>query len=115
MVYKLVANAVALLHLGFIVFVILGGFVVLRWRHAMWLHLPAAVWGPAIEFGGWHCPLTLLENWALRKAGEAGYDGGFLAHYLFAVIYPAGLTRGLEIAIGIFVLVVNIALYATVL
>jgi hypothetical protein len=115
MVYQLGANAVAVFHLAFIVFVVLGGLLLLRWPKLMWLHLPAAIWGALIEFAGWYCPLTSLENWLLRRAGQAGYSGGFVAHYIFAIIYPAGLTRPIEIAIGVFVLAVNTGVYVRVL
>jgi len=114
MVFKLAANALALIHLAFIVFVILGGLLLLKWPKLMWLHIPAAVWGALIEFGGWYCPLTSMENAMLRRAGESGYSGGFVAHYIFAAIYPAGLTRGLEILIGVVVLVVNVSVYVRV-
>lgn len=115
MVYKLAANAVALIHLAFIVFVIVGGVLLLRWPKLMWLHIPAAVWGALIEFAGWYCPLTSIENACLRRAGEAGYSDGFVAHYIFRLIYPAGLTRGIEIAIGLFVVAVNVSIYVRVL
>lgn len=111
MFYHLAANAVAVLHFAFIVFVVLGGFAVLKWPKLAWVHLPAAIWGALIEFAGWYCPLTDLENHLLRKAGAAGYDEGFIEHYLFAVIYPDGLTRGVEIALGIFVVAVNAGIY----
>lgn len=111
MSYQLAASATALLHLAFILFVLFGGLLVLRWPRLMWLHLPAAAWGVLIEFFGWWCPLTKWENYLLREAGRAGYDGGFVAHYIMPVIYPAGLTRGLEIAIGVFVLVLNAVVY----
>lgn len=114
MVFKLAASALALLHLGFILFVVLGGLLLLKWPRMMWLHVPAAVWGALIEFAGWYCPLTSMENAMLRRAGESGYTGGFVAHYIFRLIYPAGLTRGLEIAIGVFVLVVNLSVYVRV-
>jgi|ERR1051325_3088736 hypothetical protein len=115
MIWKLAANIVALIHLAFILFVILGGVLLLRWPKLMWLHVPAAVWGALIEFAGWYCPLTTIENLCLRRAGEAGYSGGFVAHYIFRVIYPAGLTRGIEIAIGVFVVAVNLSIYLKVL
>src|SRR5260370_42547083 len=115
MLYQLGATAVAVLHLTFIIFVVVGGLLLLRWPRLMWVHLPAAVWGVLIEFAGWYCPLTILENWLLRRAGRAGYTGGFMAHYIFAVIYPSGLTRGMEIAIGLFVLAVNVSVYVKVL
>src|SRR5438105_5502374 len=109
MVFKLAANALALIHLAFILFVVLGGLLLLRWPKLMWIHIPAAVWGALIEFAGWYCPLTSIENHLLRRAGEAGYSGGFVAHYVFRLIYPSGLTRGIEIAIGVFVLAVNVS------
>jgi uncharacterized protein YjeT (DUF2065 family) len=115
MIYKLAANALALLHLAFILFVVLGGLLLLRWPKLAWLHIPAAVWGALIEFAGWYCPLTSMENAMLRRAGETGYSGGFVAHYIFRLIYPAGLTRGMEIAIGLFVLFVNLSVYAKVI
>jgi Protein of Unknown function (DUF2784) len=114
MLYKLAASALALIHLAFILFVVFGGLLLLKWPRVMWLHLPAAVWGALIEFAGWYCPLTSMENAMLRRAGQSGYTGGFVAHYIFRVIYPAGLTRGLEIAIGVFVLVVNLSVYVRV-
>lgn len=114
MFYKLAADAIAIVHLTFIVFVALGGLLLLRWPRLVWLHVPAAVWGALIEFAGWYCPLTEYENAMLRRAGEAGYSGGFVAHYIFRLIYPSGLTRGLEIAIGVFVLVVNASVYVRV-
>ena len=105
------ATTIALLHLAFILFVILGGLLVLKWPRLMWFHLPAAVWGVLIEFFSWYCPLTKWENYFLAQAGRAGYSGGFVAHYIMPVIYPAGLTRGLEISIGVFVLVLNAIVY----
>ena len=114
MAYNLAATAIALLHLAFILFVLLGAFLVLKWPKLMWVHIPAAVWGVMIEFGGWWCPLTKWENELLRLAGKAGYDTGFVAHYIMPIIYPPGLTRGMEIAIGILVLVVNVAVYVRV-
>lgn len=106
-VYRFLADAVVVLHLGFVLFVVLGGLLVLRWRRVMWAHLPAAAWGVLIEFGGWICPLTPLEN-NLRALGrEPGYAGGFVEHYIVAILYPSGLTRGMQLAIGVFVLAVN--------
>jgi hypothetical protein len=114
MLYQSAATAIALLHLAFIVFVLLGGLLVLRWPKVAWVHLPAAVWGVLIEFFGWWCPLTKWENHFLRLAGRAGYDGGFVAHYIMPIIYPAGLTRGMEIAIGALVLIINVSVYMKV-
>lgn len=114
MVFKLAATALALIHLAFILFVVFGGLLLLKWPKLVWVHIPAAVWGALIEFAGWYCPLTSMENAMLRRAGQSGYTGGFVAHYLFALIYPAGLSRGLEIGIGLFVLVVNVSVYVRV-
>jgi Protein of Unknown function (DUF2784) len=114
MSYHLAATTIALVHLAFILFVIFGGFLVLRWPKLMWIHLPAAVWGVLIEWFNWYCPLTKWENYFLQQAGRAGYSGGFVAHYIMPVIYPAGLTRGHEIVIGVFVLVLNAGIYMRV-
>lgn len=115
MSFKLAASAIAIIHLLFIAFVILGGLLVLQWRKVAWLHVPAAVWGVLIELAGWYCPLTKYENYFLRRAGEAGYSDGFVAHHIFALIYPNGLTRGVEIVIGVLVLAVNLAVYVKIL
>ena len=114
MIWSAAANAIALIHLAFIIFVILGGVLVLRWPWVMWLHVPAAIWGALIEFAGWYCPLTSWENTFLDKAGHAGYTNGFIEHYIFALIYPDGLTRSMQIALGVFVVIVNVAVYARV-
>ena len=114
MLYQSLATFVAVIHLAFILFVVLGGFLVLRWPVLKWIHLPAAIWGAVIEVGGFVCPLTKIENGFLRRAGAAGYDEGFIAHHLFGVIYPNGLTRGMEFAIAVFVIAVNTAVYRKV-
>lgn len=110
----LAADAVLALHAAFIAFVVLGGLLVLRWPRVAWLHLPAACWGALVEFTGWTCPLTPLEQALRRAAGNSGYDGGFLAHYLLPLIYPAGLTREIGIVLGIGVVLVNALVYALV-
>ncbi|MBL8986733.1 MAG: DUF2784 domain-containing protein [Gemmatimonadetes bacterium] len=114
MIYDWLADLTLLVHLGFIGFVAAGGLLVLRWRRLAWLHLPAAIWGVAIEVGGWICPLTPLENHWRRKAGQAGYEGGFIEHYLTAAIYPEGLTRTAQWLIALGVLAINLAVYAVV-
>lgn len=114
MIYRLLADATLVFHLCFVLFVALGGFLALRWRWVAWLHLPAAIWGALIEFMGWVCPLTPLENTLRRLGGEAGYEGGFIDHYIIALIYPEGLTRTAQLAVGLSVLVVNTAIYARV-
>ncbi|MEC3768191.1 MULTISPECIES: DUF2784 domain-containing protein [Cupriavidus] len=106
------ADLVVIAHALFIVFVVAGGLLVLRWPRAAWVHLPAAVWGVLIEWGGWICPLTPLENSLRRAAGQAGYSGGFVERYLLPLIYPAGLTPAVQLWLGLVVLVVNVAIYA---
>ena len=111
MIYLWLANGVLLLHLGFIVFVVLGGLLVGRWPRLVWVHVPAALWGMSTEFFSIVCPLTPLENGLRRLAGEAGYPGGFIEHYLPAAIYPQGLTREFQFVLGGFALLVNLAIY----
>lgn len=111
MPYRILADLVAALHLLFVVFVVLGGILVLRWPRLAWLHAPAAIWGALIEFAGWICPLTPLENALRRRGGQAGYEGGFIEHYVMPILYPAGLTRGVQIALGVIVVAINAVVY----
>ncbi len=115
MIDRVLANAVLLLHAGFVAFVVTGGLGVARWPRLAWLHLPAALWGAALEMAGWICPLTPLENRLRQRAGLAGYSGGFVEHYLVPLIYPQGLTGGAQRVLGLFVVVVNVAVYAAVI
>jgi len=110
-IHRLLADAVLVLHLGFILFVVLGGFLVLRRPRLAWLHVPVFLWGAAIEFGGWICPLTPLEKWLRELGGEVAYAGGFVEHYVTALIYPVGLTRNIQLLIGAGVLAINAAIY----
>ena len=111
MIYRLLANATLLLHLGYIVFVIFGGLAVLRWPRLAWIHLPALLWGAWIEFVDWTCPLTPLENTLRHLGRESGFGGDFIDHYLVATIYPEGLTRTAQIVLGTLVLAINAAFY----
>jgi hypothetical protein len=111
MLYRLAADAVVLLHLAFIFFVVCGGFLAWRWRKAAWFHIPAAIWGALIEFAGWICPLTPLENKLRELAGGVGYQGGFIEHYLIPIIYPTRLTVGMQLTIGVFVVLLNAFAY----
>ena len=115
MLYRWSADLVLLLHFGFVAFVVLGGVLVLRWPRLRWAHLPAVAWGALIEFAGWVCPLTPLEVLLRQRGGEAGYSGDFIDHYLTATLYPAGLTRNVQIALGTAVLLGNLCLYAVLL
>ena len=115
MPYRLLADAVLLLHLGFILFVVFGALLSLKpRRRRRWLpvHLAAAAWGFLVEATGAICPLTWAELYFRRLAGQAGYERGFIDHYLLPLIYPAGLTRELQIGLGIGVLAINAMLYA---
>ena len=115
MVYRILADVVVLVHLLFVVFVVLGGFLVWRWRPLAWAHVPAAVWGAAIEYFGWICPLTPLENAFRTRAGLAGYRGGFVEHYLIPLLYPAGLTPRAQAVLGTVVVAVNLLAYGVVI
>lgn len=114
MIDRVLADGVLVVHLAFIVFVVAGGLLALRRPRVAWIHLPAALWGAVIELAGWVCPLTPLENRLRRAGGEAGYGGGFVEHYLVPLIYPGGLTRAHQVALGIGVVVVNVIVYALV-
>lgn len=111
MPHALLADLLLIVHLGFILWVALGGLAVRRRPWLAWLHLPCVVWGVGIEFLGGICPLTPLENHFRALAGQAGYEGDFIQHYLLATIYPAGLTRGVQIALGLAALAVNLLVY----
>jgi hypothetical protein len=115
MLYRAAADSVLLFHLAFIGFALLGAVLVARWHWLIVLHVPAAVWGFFIEFSGGICPLTYAENFLRVRGGESGYPEGFIEHYLVAVIYPAGLTRKVQIVLAGVVAVVNVAIYAWLL
>lgn len=112
MLDRRLADLVLVVHLAFVAFVILGGLTALRWPRLAWIHIPVALYGAAVEFLGFICPLTPLEVWLRQRGGEAGYSGGFVEHYLTAALYPAGLTRQLQFELGTIVLVINAVIYA---
>lgn len=115
MIYRALADLILALHLAFVLFVVLGGLLVLRWPRVAWLHIPAAIWGVLIEYTGWICPLTPLENSLRTRGGEAGYNGGFIEHYIQPLLYPAGLTRSTQVVLGSVVLVLNLTAYGIAL
>ena len=115
MTERVAADLIVVLHLAFILFVGLGALLSLRWKAAAWLHLPALAWGVAIELTHGVCPLTPLEQRLRVAAGETGYSGSFIQHYLLPLIYPAGLDARSQYAIGVAAIVVNLAVYAWVL
>ena len=109
--YPLLTDLILLVHMAFVVFVLFGGLLVLRWRWIAWAHLPAAAWGAIIEFTGWICPLTPLENWLREQAGQASYRSDFITHYLLPVLYPDDLTHEVQLLLGTVVLAINISVY----
>lgn len=115
MPHRLLADAIVLLHAAFVVFVVLGGLLVLRWPRLAWVHLPAAAWGAWVEFAGIVCPLTPLENWFRARGGQAAYTSDFIGHYFMPVLYPASLSRDVQWVLGGIVLVVNAAVYLVLL
>lgn len=114
MIARTAADIIVLLHVAFILFIAVGGLLVLRRPRLAWVHVPAVVWGALIEFTGRICPLTPLENRLRLAAGDSTYGGGFIDRYITPIVYPSGLTRGMQIALGIAVVLLNCVVYATV-
>jgi hypothetical protein len=110
----LLADLVVVLHLAFVVFVVAGGLLVLRWPHVIWIHVPAAVWGAVTEALALGCPLTPLENWLRAAGGQPGYEGGFVARYVVPILYPGELTRTHQAVLAVAVVVVNAVIYTVV-
>lgn len=115
MLYSFLSAATVIFHALFVLFVVFGGFLVVRWRRLAWLHVPTAIWGVVIELAGWVCPLTPLENYFRARAGEGAYRGGFVEHYVIPVLYPGDLTQRTQVLLATFVIVVNAVAYALVL
>jgi hypothetical protein len=111
MSYWIAAHLVIVLHFGFVFFVVLGGFMAWRWRWVLFLHIPAALWGALIEYQGWVCPLTPLEQRLRKEAGQAGYSGGFIEQYLLPVLYPSSLSREMQVTLATLVIVINMVAY----
>jgi hypothetical protein len=111
MLFRLAADAVIVVHAAFIAFVVLGGLLAARWPRLIWAHIPAAVWGAFIEFAGWICPLTPLENALRRRGGLTRYEGDFVEQYLLPILYPEHLSRDVQFVLGTLVIVVNLAAY----
>ena len=111
----LLADLVVAVHFTFVIFVVLGGLLVLRWPRLAYVHLPAAAWGVLIELTGWVCPLTPLEQSLRLKAGEQGYSGSFIEHYVLPLMYPSALTRTIQVGIGVILMAVNLCIYGYLL
>lgn len=114
LLYGLAADLVMLTHLSFVIFVCLGALLVLRWRWVAWIHVPTALYGATIELVGWICPLTPLENDLRRAAGQAGFDGGFIEHYVGRLLYPERWDQ-MRVLLGVIVLMLNALLYAWII
>ena len=111
MSFRFLANIIVLFHFVFILFAVLGGILCIwRWK-MIWLHIPVVLWAALIEFRGWICPLTPLENWLRVRGEEAGYLDGFIEHYVMPVVYPVGLTREVQVALGALVIAINSLIY----
>lgn len=113
MTARALADAIVVLHALFVVFAFAGGVLVLWWPRIAVLHLPAAIWAAWVELSGTICPLTPLENEWRRVAGSAGYEGGFIEHYVVPALYPSGLTPRVQLALGLILIAVNVAIYAS--
>jgi len=111
LIYHVAANLLVMIHLVFIVFVIAGAFTVLKWPWVILLHIPAVIWGVIVELKGWVCVLTPWENNLRRLAGQEGYSGGFIEHYIISLIYPAELTRDAQLVMGLIVITINLCVY----
>jgi hypothetical protein len=111
MAYRAAADAILVTHLAFVLFALFGALLVLRWPRLAWLHIPAVVWAAFIEFSGTICPLTPLEVALRQRAGQAGYGGGFIDHYVVSLLYPEGLTRAAQTVLGAMVVALSAAIY----
>ena len=114
MLYSALADFVVLAHVAFILFAVLGGFLVLKWRWVAWLHIPAAVWAVVVQVSNWYCPLTPLEIRLRELGGAMSYHTSFVEHYVLPVLYPAALTKQEEVTLGIVVLAINVGVYVFV-
>ena len=114
MIYSILADIVVVVHFLFILFVLSGGLFITWRKWIIFIHLPAVIWACLIEFKSWICPLTPLEKWLRESAGANGYQEGFIEHYLMPVIYPSGLTEGIQVVLGVTVIVINLCIYSVV-
>jgi uncharacterized protein DUF2784 len=113
--YQLLADLVVLVHVAFVLFAVIGGLLAARWPRLVWIHLPAVIWAAIVEFFGWVCPLTPLENWLRQRGGERGYGSDFIARYILPTLYPEELTREVQISLGALVILINLTVYTWIL
>lgn len=111
MSYRIAADLLVVLHFAFIVFVVLGGLLAFKWRRMVFLHLSAVIWAVLLELNSWTCPLTPWEQQLRQMAGESGYAGSFIAHYLMPVLYPAGLDEPTQHMLAVAVILINLLVY----
>ena len=109
--FRAAADLVVAAHVAFVVFVVLGAMLVVRWPQLVWVHVPAVAWGVFIELQGWICPLTPLENYLRQRGGSSAYQGEFIEHYILPLLYPAQLTSHRQIWLGSAVVIINILFY----
>jgi Protein of Unknown function (DUF2784) len=114
MTFRILADTTVAVHLAFVLFVVCGGLIVVKWPRAAWVHIPAAAWAAWVEFAGWVCPLTPLENWLREQGGDTTYTSSFIEHYLLPILYPESLSRELQWALGGMVLLINAVVYLVV-
>jgi hypothetical protein len=114
MLFRVLADLTVIAHLGFVLFVIVGGLLVFRNHRVAWVHLPAALWGAWVELAGWICPLTPVEHWLREQGGEAAYTSGFVEHYIIPILYPAALSRDVQFVLAALVIGVNATVYTLV-
>ena len=114
MIFSILADATVVLHVAFVAFVLLGGLLVLRWRRVAWVHVPSVAWAAWVEFAGWYCPLTPLENWLRQRGGGLPYTSSFVEHYVLPLLYPSALTRDMQWLLGAIVVLVNAVVYVAV-
>ncbi len=112
MLFPFLADAVVIIHLWFVTFALLGGFLMIWWNRIAWIHIPAVLWAATVELMGWTCPLTPLENWLRTKGGLPGYGSSFVEEYIVPLLYPGGLTRRTQLILGAAVLAVNLGIYS---
>jgi len=115
MFYRVLADLVVLVHLAFVLFAVLGGLLVFRRKRYAWIHVPTVAWASLISFAGWVCPLTPLENWLRETGGAIAYRSGFIEHYILPLLYPAVLTRRVQVILGLLLLGLNLCIYGLVL
>jgi len=111
MFYLFISDIVVLLHFGFVLYVIFGGFLLFKWPKSIWVHIPAVIWGSVVEIFNITCPLTILENLFRYKAGTGTYEADFIGEYILPILYPDGLTREIQLILGIAVIIGNSLIY----